>query len=72
MILNVRAIPKASRNYVKKENGNFKVYLTKPAHDGLANSQLVELLSEFLKLKKYQVKIIKGLKSRDKLVEISF
>ena len=71
MILNVRVIPKASRNFVKKENDNLKVYLTKPAQDGLANTQLIELLSEFLNIKKYQIKIIKGQKSRDKLVEIS-
>jgi len=71
MILNVRVIPKASRNFVKKEDGHFKVYLTKPAHDGLANMQLIELLSEFLNIKKYQIKIIKGQKSRDKFVEIN-
>lgn len=50
--------------------GGFKVYLTKPAEDGQANEQLVKVLLDFLKLKPYQVKIIKGQKSRDKLVEI--
>ncbi len=71
MILNVRVIPKASRNLVQKEKGFLKVYLTKPAQDNLANMQLIELLSEYLKIKKYQLKIIKGEKSRDKLVEIN-
>jgi hypothetical protein len=71
MIFNLRVIPKASRNLVKEEGGGFKVYLTKPAQDGLANAQLIGLLSEHLKIKKYQIKIIKGDKSRNKLVEIS-
>lgn len=71
MILNVRVIPKASRNLVKKEKGFLKVYLTKPAQDNLANMQLIELLSEYLKIRKYQLKIIKGEKSRDKLVEVT-
>jgi uncharacterized protein YggU (UPF0235/DUF167 family) len=71
MILNVRVIPKASRNLVQKEKGFLKVYLTKPAQDNLANMQLIELLSEYLKIKKYQLKIIKGEKFRDKLVEIN-
>ena len=71
MILNVRVIPKASRNLVKKENDHLEVYLTKPAQDGLANLRLIDLLSEHLKIKKYQIKIIKGQKSRDKLVEIN-
>ena len=71
MILNVRVMPKASRNLVKKEGKGFKVYLTKPAQDGLANDQLIDLLSEHLMVKKYQITIIKGQKSRDKLVEIN-
>jgi len=70
MILSIRVIPKASRNLVKKEKGLLKVYLTKPAQDGLANMQLIELLADYLKIRKYRVKIIKGEKSRDKLVEI--
>jgi len=71
MIVNVRVIPKASRNLVKKEGASFKVYLTKPAQDGQANEQLIELLSEYLHLKKYQCSIVKGQKARDKLVEIN-
>jgi len=71
MVFSVRVIPKASRNLVKEEGEGFKVYLTKPAQDGLANSQLISLLSEHLNIKKYQIKIIKGEKSRNKLVEIT-
>lgn len=71
MILNIRVIPKSSRSLVKKENGYLKVYLTRPAQDGLANLQLVDLLSEYLKIKRCQIKIIKGEKSRDKVVEIN-
>ena len=70
MILNIRVTPKASRNLVKPGKDCLKVYLTKPAQDGLANSQLIALLAEYLNLKKYQIKIIKGEKSREKIVEI--
>jgi len=61
----------ASRNLVKQEPKGLKVYLTKPAQDGLANEQLISLLVEHLKVKKYQLKIIQGDKSRNKLVEIT-
>ena len=71
MILDVRVAPKASRNKVVEENGRFKAYLTRPAQDGLANAQLIDLLARYLKVKKYQIKIIKGLKSRNKFVEIT-
>lgn len=70
MILNIRVIPKASRNLVREENGRIKVYVTAPAQDGLANERLVRLLAEHFKVKKYQVRIIRGEKSRDKQVEI--
>jgi len=70
MILDIRVIPKASRNLVKEENSKIKVYLTKPAEDGLANEQLIELLGKYFKVRKYQIRIIRGEKSRNKSVEI--
>ncbi len=70
MILNIRVSPKASRNYIEEKENCLKVYLTKPACDGLANEQLINLLSEHLKIKKYQIRIKSGEKSRNKLVEI--
>jgi uncharacterized protein YggU (UPF0235/DUF167 family) len=54
----------------KKENKFLKAYLTQPAHNGLGNKQLIEVLAERLNLKKYQIKIIRGDKSKDKVIEI--
>lgn len=71
MIFSVRVIPKASRNLVVKENEKLKVYLTSPAQDGQANKQLIDLLSDYLKVKKYRIEIIQGHKSRDKLIKIN-
>ena len=70
MILNIRVVPRASRNLVKKEGERLKAYLTRPAEDGQANAQLIELLSDYLQVKKYRIKIIKGDKSREKVIEI--
>jgi uncharacterized protein (TIGR00251 family) len=70
MIINIRVIPKSSRRFVKKEGDGIKVYLTRPAQGGLANTQLIELLAEYLGVRKYQLKIIKGEKTRCKLVEV--
>lgn len=70
MILSVRVSPKASRNLIKEDGGRLRAYVTKPSRDGLANEQLIELLAEYFHLRKMQVKIIKGHKSRDKLIEI--
>ncbi len=70
MILKVRVVPQAKKNFIKKENDLLKIYLTKPASDGRANAQLIEFLAEELKIKKYQVRIIRGQTSRQKLIEI--
>lgn len=70
MVLNIRVCPRSSRNYVEQNKGGLKVHLTKPACDGLANRQLIDLLSGHFKIKKYQIRIKSGEKSRDKLVEI--
>jgi uncharacterized protein (TIGR00251 family) len=72
MNFDVRVSPKASRNLVKNEGGIIKVYLTKPAADGQANAQLLELLADYFKVKKYQVQILKGHNSRNKIVSVSY
>lgn len=70
MILQIKVVPKSSRKEVKKEGEGLKVYLTKPAVDGLANEQLKEMLSDYLHVKKYHIDIIKGEHSRNKVVQI--
>lgn len=45
------------------------VYLRAKAHDGEANEALVKLLSKHFKIPKTTIKIIRGQKSRTKLVE---
>ena len=71
MIFNVRVTPGASRNRVLEDGDNLKVYLTKHATGGEANKQLIDLLSAYFKIKKYEVIIKSGEKSRNKLIEIS-
>lgn len=70
MILNIRVIPKSARTLIKKENSYLKVYLTEPACDGQANKQLIQVLADHFCVRKYQVRIIKGEKSRHKAIEI--
>mgnify|MGYP002260191588 CR=1 FL=1 len=47
-----------------------KVRLTSPPVEGKANKQLTTFLSENFKVKKSEIKIVAGLKSREKLIEI--
>ena len=66
----VRVVPRAKRDKVVKEQGRYKVYVTAPAENGRANRAVLELLADHFKLKKSQVQLIRGEKSRDKLFEL--
>jgi hypothetical protein len=70
MILNVKVIPKARKNEIKKEGDCWKVHLTAPPERGKANRLLIELFSKEFKVKKNQIKIVQGEKSRHKIVQI--
>jgi uncharacterized protein len=70
MQINVKVIPGAKKNLLKEENASYKVYLTAPPVEGKANKALIEFLAEYFKVKKNQIEITKGLKSRNKTVNI--
>ena len=70
MILNIKVIPGAKRNLYKEEDGAIKVYLNAPPVDGKANEALVDVLAEHFDIRPSQIEIIKGLKSRYKVINI--
>ncbi|MDH5174592.1 MAG: DUF167 domain-containing protein [Elusimicrobiota bacterium] len=72
MILNVKVIPNARKNEIKKEENCWKVHLTAPPEKGKANRLLIKLFSQEFKVKKNRVRIIQGEKSRYKIVQIEF
>jgi hypothetical protein len=71
MKVDIRLIPRSKHNLIIKEDENrFKVYVTSPAIEGRANQALIKRLAEFFGLSKSKIKIIKGKKSRNKIIEI--
>jgi len=69
--INIKVIPNAKMNLVCEEEGIFKVYVNAPPAEGKANKAVIEVLSEYFNLRKNSIKIIKGEKSRNKVLEIS-
>jgi uncharacterized protein len=55
---------------IKVGEGNYKIKLDAPAIQGKANSRLIEALSEYFNTPKSSIRIVKGLKSKNKIVEI--
>lgn len=69
-VIKVRVIPNAKRNEIKETADGYRIYLTAPPREDKANKALVEILADFLKLKKSQLSIIKGAHSKEKIIQI--
>lgn len=70
-IIEVRVIPNAKKNDVSVEDEKIKVYVKAPPVGGKANKAVIEVLADFFKVKKSDIKIMKGEKSRKKVIEVN-
>ncbi len=68
--LKIKVITNAKRNEVVEGEGTLKVYVNAPPVDGKANKVVTEVLAEYFKVRKNSVKIIRGEKSKEKVIEI--
>ncbi len=71
MRINVRVVPRSSKNSIEWEEGTLKVRLTAPPVDGAANEALLTLLAQRLGLPKRDIHIIQGAAGRHKTIEIT-
>jgi len=67
----IRVIPKAKQNKVVVEEERLKVYLTAPAIEGRANEALIKILAAHFQVRKGDIRIVRGEKGREKIVEIA-
>ena len=69
MIIKVKVFPSSGREEIIKIFENeYKIYLKKAPEDNKANIELIKVLKKyFLK----DINIIKGLKSRNKIIDVS-
>ena len=56
---------------IVSDGENLTVFIHARAHDGEANKAVIESLAKYFHVSKNQVKIISGLKSKKKIIEIS-
>ncbi len=71
--IEIKVEPRSSQKGITgvMENNVLKVKLTSPPVEGAANEQLIEVLADELKVKRSQIKVIRGQSSKRKVVEIS-
>lgn len=71
VIVAVRVVPRASKSEIVGElDGFLKIRLSAPPVDGVANKELVKLLSKTFGVSKSQIEIISGETSKTKRVQI--
>ncbi|MBT3784112.1 YggU family protein [bacterium] len=72
MFLKVRATPNGSKSEVLGMNseGLLRIRLKAPAVEGKANKELIRFLSQILGLKRGDLRILRGEKSRIKVLEL--
>lgn len=68
----VIAHPNAKQPRIEKDLlGTLHVYVNAPPLEGKANRAIAEALAEHFKVKKFQIELISGAKSKNKLFEIA-
>lgn len=72
-IISVTVLPKSRHTeIIQMEGDHFKVKLSAPPTDGKANEMLLEMLSDFFKIPKSSIQILRGLHGKNKIIEILF
>lgn len=70
MMLKVRVVAGSKKQQITAFEQGLKVYLREPALEGRANKKLIEVLADYYNVPKRHLVIRKGLKQRDKIIEI--
>ncbi len=68
----IKITPRSSKNEIvgKLPDGTLKIKLKAPPVDGEANAELIKFLSKEWGVPKSSIKIVKGLTSKTKLIEV--
>jgi uncharacterized protein (TIGR00251 family) len=70
-ILNITVSPRSSKNeIIKISDTELKIKMAAPPIEGKANKKLIAILSNEFGVPKNKINILKGLKSRKKIVQI--
>jgi uncharacterized protein (TIGR00251 family) len=71
LVFDLKVMPNSGKNkWIIDKSGRLKAYLKSPAQKGLANQELINLLSDLLKMPKQKISILSGALSRIKKIKI--
>ena len=71
MLIKVKVFPNSKKEEViKKSEDSFEVKVKAKPEKGMANKEVVKLLSVYFKIPESKIRLIKGFKERNKIFEI--
>ena len=72
MLIKVKAYPSAGKQeIIKKENDSFEIWVKEKPIQGQANRAIITILTDYFKIPRENIKLIKGFKQRNKVFEIT-
>jgi hypothetical protein len=71
MKIQVKVKPNSSTEEVSREGDSFIVKVKEPPKEGKANHAIIRLLAEHFGVAKSRVRILSGLKSKNKVIEVA-
>jgi len=69
--IKIHVCPRSKKEEIREFDNGYKVKLTQAPEDGKANRALIKLLAEYFNLKKSDISIINGKKSKNKLIMLN-
>ena len=66
----VKVKPGSSQEKIVRTDNVITAYIHAHAHDGEANKALIKLLAKYFDVSKSQIEIVRGEKSRNKLIAV--
>ena len=70
MIVEVSVKTSAKNSFIQKKENIYHVSIKSKAVNNAANLELIDILSKYFNVSKSSVKILRGIKSKRKLIEI--
>lgn len=70
MVIQIKVLPRSSKNGVVLRSGKLTVMVTSPPEGGKANSAALEVLAKWLAVGSSQLSLVMGKSARTKLVRV--
>lgn len=71
MLIKVKCHPSSKKElFEKKDENSFEIYIREKPERGEANKKVFEILAQYFNVKASKIRLIKGVKSPNKIFEI--